>query len=162
MATLFDIKAEFAELYQMATDEDINAEVLADTIEGLMGELEVKAGGYIAVINQLDMEAKKAKELAEEFKRKADIRINSIANMKNALKITMEQIGLDKIEADPFTIKLQKNGGKQPMLIDGDVPNDYMKVVYEVDREKIRKDLEDGKELKFAHLEERGKHVVIK
>ena len=40
--------------------------------------------------------------------------------------------------------------------------NNYQKIIYEADKEKIRKDLEEGKELKFAYLEERGKHVVIR
>ena len=48
------------------------------------------------------------------------------------------------------------------MIMDGDVPNDYLKVIYEPDKDKIRQALEDGTELPFAHLEEKGKHVVIK
>ena len=164
MGTLFDITGEFEALYAMASDEEslLDEQTFNDTLEALTGELEVKGAGYVAVINQLDMEAKKAKELADEFKRKADVRISSIGRMKDALKVAMNRIGTDKIEAGDYTIKLQKNGGKQPMIVDGEVPNDYLKVIYEQDKDKIRKALEDGEELSFAHLEERGKHIVIK
>lgn len=160
--TLFDIVGEFKQLYEIMTDSDADEQVIADTLEAVKGELEVKSAGYVAVINQLDMEAKKAKELSDAFKAKAEVRANNIKRLKNALKDAMTEIGTDAIDAGDYTIKLQKNGGKVPMVVDGDVPNDYLKVVYERDSEKIRKALEDGEELPFAHLEERGKHIVIK
>ena len=49
------------------------------------------------------------------------------------------------------------------MVVDPErVPDNYKRVVYETDLEKIRKELEDGKQLDFAHLEERGEHLRIK
>ena len=162
MGTLFNIVGEFEELYALATQEELDEQLFNDTLEALTGELEIKGAGYVAVIQQLDMEAKKAKEIAEAFKMKADARINAIGRMKDALKVAMTRIGTDKIDAGDYTIKLQKNGGKQPMLITDEVPNDYLKVIYEPDKEKIRQALEEGTELSFAHLEERGKHIAIK
>lgn len=162
MGTLFQIAGEFEELYSLATQEQLDEDLFNGTLEALTGELEVKGAGYVAVINQLDMEAKKAKELADAFKLKADARLNAIGRMKDALKIAMDRIGTDNIDTGDFTIKLQKNGGKQPMIVDGEVPNDFLKVIYEPDKEKIRKVLEEGSKLDFAHLEERGKHIVIK
>lgn len=162
MGTLFNIVGEFEELYSLATQEELDEQLFNDTLEALTGELEVKGAGYVAVIQQLDMEAKKAKEIAEAFKMKADARINAIGRMKDALKVAMTRIGTDKIDAGDYTIKLQKNGGKQPMLITDEVPNDYLKVIYEPDKDKIRQALEDGAELSFAHFEERGKHIAIK
>lgn len=162
MGTLFQIAGEFEELYSLATQEQLDEDMFNGTLEALTGELEVKGAGYVAVINQLDMEAKKAKELSDTFKLKAETRVNAIGRMKDALKIAMDRIGTDKIDTGDFTIKLQKNGGKQPMIVDGEVPNDFLKVIYEPDKEKIRKVLEEGSKLDFAHLEERGKHIVIK
>lgn len=160
--TLFDIVGEFKQLYEIMTDSDADEQVIADTLEGLKGELEVKGAGYVAVINQLDMEAKKAKELSEAFKAKAEVRSNNIKRLKNALKDAMTELNMDAIEAGDYTIKVQKNGGKQPLKIDGDVPDDYLQVIYQPDIDRIRYDLEEGKDLPFAHLEPRGKHIVIK
>lgn len=162
MSTLFEITAEFNELYALATAEEVDEQVFNDTLESLTGELEVKGAGYVAVINQLDMEQKKAKELADQFKLKADVRANSIKRMKDALKVAMVQIGTDKIEAGDYTIKLQKNGGKQPLIIDGDVPESMCKVILEPDKDRIRAAIEEGQDVGYAHLEERGQHVVIK
>lgn len=162
MSTLFEITAEFNELYALATAEEVDEQVFNDTLEALTGELEVKGAGYVAVINQLDMEQKKAKELADQFKRKADIRANAIGRMKDALKIAMVQIGTDKIEAGDYTIKLQKNGGKQPLIITGDVPDSMCKVILEPDKDRIRAAIEEGQDVGYAYLAERGQHIVIK
>ena len=162
MSTLFEITNEFQELYSMLTDPDADVECINDTLDALTGELEVKSAGYVAVIHQLEMEQQKAEELAKALKAKADIRKNSIKRMKDALKFVMLTTGKDKIEAGAYTIKLQSNGGKLPLQIIGDVPDNFKRIIYEDDTELIRKHLEDGEKLDFAYLEERGKHVVIK
>ena len=56
MSSLFDLQGDFLALYELATSEG-DEQAFLDTLEGLMGELEVKAGGYVHVIKQLEMEA---------------------------------------------------------------------------------------------------------
>lgn len=162
MGTLFDITADFQQLYEMATDPECDEQVFSDTLEALTGELEVKSKGYVSVIKQLEMEMTQANITAEMFKMKSKVRENHIKRMKEALLYAMTEIGTDKVEAGDWTIKVQKNGGLQPLVIDGEVPQSYKQIVYQDDKALIRKALEDGKQLEFAHLEERGKHIVIK
>lgn len=163
MSTLYEITADFERLYELATeDEDMDQELFDGTIEGLIGELEVKAEGYCNVIKQLEMEADRAKNMSLVWSQRQKQRETAIKRMKEALRDAMIRTNIDKIDAGEFTVKLQNNGGKAPLIIDGDVPDNYQKIIYEADKEKIRKDLEEGKELKFAYLEERGKHVVIR
>ena len=161
MGTLFDITEEFKALYELATDPECDEQVFNDTLEALTGELEVKSKGYVSVIKQLEMEMTQANITAEMFKQKAKVRENHIKQMKNALLFAMSQIGTDKVEAGEWTIKVQNNGGVQPLKITGDVPQNMTKVIVEPDTEKIRNYLKDNK-CDWAHLEERGKHVVIK
>ena len=161
MGTLFDITEDFRSLYELATDPECDEQVFQDTLEGLMGELEVKSCGYTQVIKQLDMEAKQAKEVSQMFADKAKVRENHIKRMKEALKMAMETAGTDQIAAGAFTIKLQKNGGLQPLKITGEVPDNMTKVIVEPDTNRIREFLKDN-ECEWAHLEERGKHIVIK
>ena len=161
MGTLFDITEDFRSLYELATDPECDEQVFQDTLEGLMGELEVKSCGYTQVIKQLDMEAKQAKEVSQMFADKAKVRENHIKRMKEALKMAMETAGTDQIAAGAFTIKLQKNGGLQPLKITGEVPDNMTKVIVEPDTDRIREFLKDN-ECEWAHLEERGTHIVIK
>lgn len=164
--TLFDITNEFKELYAMLTDPEVNPEVISDTLEAVTGELEVKAGGYVNVIKQMQMEAEACDQMVQMWSTKKNIRENSIKRMKAALCTAMIETHHDDkngLQAGEFTLKVVNNGGKQPLKVKTDeVPDSFMKVIYEVDNEKIRKALEAGEKLDFAYLEERGKHITIK
>ena len=159
--SIFDINGELHELYEMGTDPDIDPQVFADTLEALKGELEVKACGYVQVIKQLEMEAKQADEVSKAFADKAKVRNNSIKRMKEVLQWVMEANNMDEMAAGAWGIKLQKNGGVAPLEITGEVPQNMTKVIVEPDNAKIREYLKDN-ECDWAHLGERGKHVVIK
>lgn len=159
--TLFEIVDDYQNLYELATDPDTDPQVFNDTLEAIKGALEVKSCGYVNVIKQLEMEAKQADEVSEMFKAKAEVRKNNIKRMKEMLKSALEATNQDSLTAGAYTIKLQKNGGVQPLVIDGDVPQNMTKVIVEPDNAKIREYLKDHS-CEWAHLEERGKHIVIK
>ena len=159
--TLFEIVDDYQNLYELATDPDTDPEVFNDTLEAIKGALEVKSCGYVNVIKQLEMEAKQADEVSEMFKAKAEVRKNNIKRMKEMLKSALEATNQESLTAGAYTIKLQKNGGVLPLVIDGDVPQNMTKVIVEPDNAKIREYLKDHS-CEWAHLEERGKHIVIK
>ena len=161
MSSLYDLKGEFLALYELAiNDEDPQA--FLDTLEGLKGELEVKAGGYVHVIKQLTMEADECDKLIDAFTAKKSARMNNVKRMKEALIDAMDAAGIDSLKAGEFNLKISKNGGLQPMKITGDVPDSFTKVIVEPDNKKIRDALVNGEALEFAHLEERGRHLNIK
>lgn len=159
--TLFEIVDDMKQLYEMATDPETDPEVFSDTLEAIKGALQVKAGGYVNVIKQLEMEQKQAKEISKAFADKAKVRENNIKRMKDMLQIALETSNDTELEAGDFTIKLQKNGGAQPLVITGEVPENMTRVIIEPDNDKIREFLKDNT-CEWAHLEERGKHIVIK
>lgn len=158
--TLFELTGIFMELYQYALEED-DQQAFRDTLEGLVGELESKAGGCVHVIKQLEMEADECDEVIAKFKQKKLARENAAKRIKEALIKAMDAAGVDKIKAAEYTLKVAKNGGLQPLVIDDEVPDNYKKVIYENDNALIRKALNDGEKLPFAHLEERGRHLNI-
>lgn len=160
-STLFDLKEQFRALYELAISDN-DEQAFLDTLEALKGELEVKAGGYTHVIKQLEMEAKECDNVIANFRAKKEVRENHIKRMKEALMEAMDTAGVESIPAGEYTLKIAKNGGLQPLKIDGEVPDNYKKVVYEDDKDLIRKALNDGEELEFAHLEPRGRHLNIK
>jgi len=161
MSSLFDLKGEFEALYALAISED-DEQAFLDTLEALKGELEVKAGGYTHVIKQLEMEAKECDNVIANFKTKKEVRENHIKRMKEALIDAMDAAGVDSLPAGEYNLKIAKNGGLQPLKIDGEVPDNFKKIIYEDDKDLIRKALNDGEKLEFAHLEPRGRHLNIK
>lgn len=162
--TLFDIKGEFFRLYELAVQNDDPEceEAFNNALEDLKTDLAGKSAGYVHVIKQLDMEAEECDKVIEAFKAKKEARKNHIAKMKNALLDAMDTAQLTELKAGEYTLKIAKNGGKQPLIIDSEVPDNYMKIKYEPDNDLIRTAIEEGKEINFAHLEERGRHLNIK
>ena len=163
MSTLFEITDEFERLYQMAIDEELSDEAFDGTFEMIMADLEVKAGGYSSVIKQIEMEADKAEELEKEFKRKKEVRQRRAKAMKEAVKYAMEVANVKELNAGKFTIKIKKNGGLEPLVIDRpeEVPDNMKIIKVENDNKLIREHLKDHQE-PWAHLEERGSHIEIK
>ena len=163
MSSLFDLREEFKALYELAIAEGAEEEqAFLDTMEALKGELGIKAGGYVHVIKTLEMEANECDNVLNAFKRKKETRVNSIKRMKEALIEAMDAAGVEQLPAGEYTLEIAKNGGLQPLKIDGEVPDNFTKIKIEPDNDLIRKALNDGEELEFAHLEPRGRHLNIK
>lgn len=163
--TLYDITGEYLRLYDLMTDDETNNEAAIMTaFEELHYDLSQKSAGYVSVIKQLEMEADECDKVIEAFKRKKRIRENNVERLKLALMSAMEIACLNELKAGNFTLKIVKNGGKAPLEIPDEslVPERFMKIKYEPDKELIRKTLEDGTELPFAELKERGVHLSIK
>ena len=160
MESLFDLVGAYKHLYELLT-ETPDDETINDTLEGVMGELEVKGEGYIAVLDRLDMEIEACKKHKEIWERRLKVRQNAVDRLKKRLVQALVMLGVDELKVGNNTLKLRNNGGVVPLIIDEgkEIPDTYMKVIYEVDKAKIRKDLESGKKLDFARLGERGKNV---
>lgn len=161
LRTIYDLTNAAQILYDMSI-EDGDEQAFLDTLEGLKGNLEIKAADYVAVINQLTMEANEAQKVADLFTEKKEVRLRNIRRMKDALINAMDAYGVDTLKAGDYTLKIGNNGGVQPMKITGDVPDNFTKVIVEPDSKKIRDALAEGQELGFARLEERGRHLCIK
>ena len=159
--SLFDLVGEYKALYQLAIDEG-DEQAFLDTLESLNGELEQKSAGYVHVIKQLEMEEAECDDVIAVFTAKKTVRKNHIKRMKDALMNAMDVAELTELKAGEYTLKIQKNGGKQPLVISGEVPDKFTKVKIEPDNDLIRKALAEGQELDFAFLEERGRHLAIK
>lgn len=163
MSTLYEITGQYLQLLEMLEEEDsLEEQVVKDTLEGIDGELEVKADGYARIIRELDAEAVKY----EEEKKRLEERGNTLRNRSRILKEhlynSMKLTGKTKFKTNLFSFGIQKNGGLQPMEIVPDViiPDEYLKK--EPDNTKIREAIKEGKSLPFAVLKERGDHLVIR
>lgn len=162
--TLFDLTGEYLQALDVLTDPEIDEQVVSDTLEGLLGAIEVKSEGYIAVLNRLDMELTACKKHEQEWKVRKQIRENAIKRLKKALTDTMVAIDKTEIAAGDVKIKLVNNGGLLPLIVDEDaeIPDRFKKIIYETDNTLIRKALDSGEELPFARYGERGKGIRIK
>lgn len=165
MSSLYELTNEYRYLMTLFEDPETEEEVLLTTLDSVKAEIEVKAEGYIKVMRMLEAEQKALETEAKFYSDKASTIKNNISRMKKALCEALIDTGHDTkegLKAGNFTLKVAGNGGVQPMEITGEVPDNYQKIIYEADKDKIRKALENGEELSFAELLPRGKHLSIK
>ena len=163
MESLMNLTDEYKALLELGSSTDPEEQqVFLDTLEGMTGIIQSKMDGYAFVLTQLDG---RTKTIDGEIKRlqawKQTIE-NNEKRMKEVLLTVMNEMNEKKIQTDLHTFTVCKNGGKQAVDIFAEVPDSFQRVIYEPDTDKIRAALEDGLELSFAKLKERGEHVRIK
>lgn len=146
----------------MLYDEDADEEMILDTLEAIEGEIEDKADNYAKIIKELESKQNARKEEAKRLTESAKVFENRVKALKSNLFNSMKATGKTKFATDLFSFNISKNGGKQTLTIDGDVPEEYTKTITENDTDKIRQALEKGEKLTFAHLEPRGESLRIK
>lgn len=169
MGTMFELTATLKQLLELAgSDDPEEQQVFTDTLEAVTGEIGLKADSYKYCMDQLEGQAQKCKEAAQYLQAKAKRITDNENRIKQVIMSVIEQMPADKkgkkyIQGDTYKFSIAKNGGTQPMTVNtDDVPDEYMKVIFEPDTDKIRKDLEEGKALPFARLEERGVHLNVR
>lgn len=162
MSNLYELNQNYEKVLNMLYDEDIDEQIVLDTLESIEGEIEDKADGYAKIIKELEAKKDARKVEAKRLTDSAKVFENRVNALKQNLFNTMKATGKTKFATDLFSFNIAKNGGKQTLTIDGDVPEEYTKTIIENDTDKIRADLEAGKELTFAHLEPRGESLRIK
>lgn len=155
--SLYKLVGEYNELYDLLTSGE-DEEVVKDTLEAVQGEIEVKAKGYISVMNQLEMEMKACKEEQEKWKNEYKKREDGLKWLKQNLIKGMTAMNVTEINTGLHKLKMSNAGGVEPIVYDGEVPNEYMKpkIEYVKDTDKIRAELKKG-DLPFCHFGERAK-----
>lgn len=162
MSNLYQLTNNYETVLNMLYDEDTDEQMILDTLESIEGEIEDKADGYAKIIKELEAKQNARKEEAKRLTESAKIFENKIKLLKQNLFNAMKATGKTKFATDLFSFNIAKNGGKQALTIDGEVPKEYTKTIIENDTDKIRQALEEGKNLPFAHLEPRGESLRIK
>jgi hypothetical protein len=160
---LYELTADLLTLQEMLEDT-VDDQCLLDTLEGVQGEYEIKLESYCKVIKNIeaDMEALKAE--AKRLTDRRKVLEGNVERLKKAMYDSMKATGTDKIKGQIFTVAIQRNGGKLPVIVDvptEDLPDELVKVVESPDLEAIGKLLEAG-ESKYAHFGERGESLRIK
>lgn len=160
MSNLYKLTSNYEQVMNLLYEEEIDEQMILDTLESIEGDIEDKADGYAKIIKELlgDVDNIKAEKQRLEARQKSFE--NRAKFLKDNLQNTMQQLGKTKFKTELFSFGIQKNGGKQALTIDGEIPDTYKKLVE--DTEKIRKALESGEKLNFAHLEERGESLRIR
>lgn len=155
MATIYELSGDYLRLLEMAEDPEMDPVAFADTLEGLEGEIEIKAEGYAKVIKELDKDGAGLDNEIKRLQAKKTTIANSIDRMKKALEQSMIITGKTKFKTELFSFGIQKN----PPSVDLDeehlelIPIEYLiPQDPKPDKKRMLQELKEGKELSFAKL----------
>tara|TARA_R110002126_G_scaffold41505_18_gene120625 strand:- start:372 stop:881 length:510 start_codon:yes stop_codon:yes gene_type:complete len=166
--TLVDICMDMESLDAILSeaDGDISDPLVESTIyqwfEELDCQMEEKVDRYCKLIRERELRAEARTAEADRIRALAKADANGARGMKDRLLLVLERRGTRTYQTPSFKVSIAKNGGKLPLTIRGEVPAGYQRVEVCPDTDMIRLALEDGKELEFAVLEERGKHLRVR
>lgn len=165
---LYELTDQFLQLQQMLEDPEVDAQVLADTMEAVEGELEVKAEGYGMIIRNFEGNVSAIKAELDRLTALKNIYEGSIKRLKDNLQASMIATGKRKIETDLFKFSIQKNGGALPVIVDvstDNLPDECVIISEKPDLKALASYLQGVNKdyySKFAHFGERGESLRIK
>ena len=161
MAALYQLVEQYRSLEALDASEDLPAEVIQDTLEGLSGELTVKATNVAKFILNTEAMAEAIEQAADAMKERANRIRRRSESIRNYLKINMQASGITKIEATEFVLSLKKNPPSVIVTDEASIP-DAFKVTPvppppptpRPDKAAIKKAIQAGVEIPGAHLEQ--------
>lgn len=167
---LFEISGRFAEIQKQLDFENESMtdteyrDALVELFDNIEGDLNEKVDAYCAIIQQKEAVGKARIEEATRIEALSSTDFSSAKRMREAMMLVLNALGKTKIETVLHKVSIRGNGGKQPLVIEDDtnIPAEWTKVHYHIDRDKIRTALESGEVLDFAVLSPRGSHLSIK
>ena len=156
MSTLYELTDEYMQLNEIMSDPEINPQTIADTMEGIEGELEIKAESYAKIIQIHKGKVAAIEKEIERLQAMKSLETSNIKRMQSALQYSMELTGKLKFKTPLFSFGIQKN--PPSVTIDNMelLPKEYL-VPQEpkVDKKAILADLKNGRMLEgIAHLEQ--------
>lgn len=158
MASLYELTDDYLTLLEMAEDPDIDEQALMDTMEGIEGEIEIKAEGYAKVIRTLEGDAAACDAESKRLRNKKQTIENNIKRMKAALQMAMEVTGKRKFKTPLFSFNIQKNPAA--VVVDEqyieNIPERFLvRKDPEINRKAIKDAINAGEDLEgLAHLEQ--------
>lgn len=161
MSTIYELTADYMDVLDMANNPDISPEAISDTLEGISGEIELKAENSAIIIKELEAEKLKLKNEEARLNRRRKSIENNIKAIKNNLYNAMKITGKEKFKTNLFNFNIQKNPAK--LIIDDEnlIPSEYfIPQPDKLDSEKLKAALRSAS-ADYAHLEQ-GESIRIR
>lgn len=145
--------------------EEIDEQTLLDTLEGLEGEITIKAQSCAATVRNMEVFADTIDAAAKQMKERADRLRRKSEWLRAYLLNNMQAAGISRIEAPEFKVAIRKN--PPSVLVDEStkLPDEYLVTPPppppRPDKKKIGEALKAGKSIDGCQLVQ-GERLEIK
>lgn len=123
---LYKLADQYHHLALLGEDDDLPPEVIRDTLEGLTGELELKATNVAKFVLGLEAEADAMDAAADAIKERGARRRRRAESIRNYILLCMQSAGMTKISCPEFTLSVRKNPEAVEIEDVTKIPSEFM------------------------------------
>lgn len=159
---LYEIAEQYKSLELLEASEDLPAEVIRDTLEGLTGDLQAKSVNVGLFIRNMEATAEAIEQAAATMKERADRAKKRAASLREYLLFNLQGCGITKIESPYFTLAVRNNPPSVVIDNEEDIPAEYWRQPLPpppppraIDKKLIAEALKNGLEVPGAHSEQK-------
>lgn len=155
---LYQLADSYLQAFNELSDLDLPEEAIKDTLEGLQGEVALKAENTAAIILNLNLELEKIKTVEGRIKDKRTALENRINWLREYLKSNMERCGISEIKANDGSFKAKLIKGRKSIIIEDESKflddSPYVKWTRAISKTAIKEALDNGEQVEGARLEQ--------
>ncbi|MGS1815197.1 siphovirus Gp157 family protein [Klebsiella oxytoca] len=160
MSKLYEIANDYAKLL----DEDLEPELIADTLEGMEGELKDKIEQLLAICKNETGYAERLKEEAKSLNERAAATLNRVERIQEYISLALSTAGLKKIRAGIHQVTIRSPSESVEIVDSSAIPAKF--VEYETtikpDKLAIKHELKAGHQIPGAQLKIGKPSLLIK
>lgn len=157
---LYELANEFAAL----SNSDMEPEMIADTLEGLDFEIEVKIENCLALIKNELADAEALKAEAAKLTERARMANNRVDRIKEYIAASLETAGKKSLKAGVHQVSIRAPSKSVEILDSGSLPPELVdyETLIKPDKLAIKKKLEAGISVPGAQIKTGKPSLIIK
>lgn len=158
MSNIFELSADFLQIRDMMDDPELDPKTLADTMEGVEGELEEKFDSYVYVAKMIIADIGALDLTIDQLTERKKALEKNLKKLKDNMTLVMKETGKTKFKTPFHSYWVQAN--PKSVVIDAgsvrDIPEDYLNYKDpEPSKSKMAEAMENGVDLSgIAHFEQ--------
>jgi hypothetical protein len=165
MTALYLIAQDYRATADKLADMDLDEQTIADTLESMSGDLEVKATNTAFFVRNLEASAAAIKEAEAQMAARRKAIENRAGRIKDYLLASMMVAGVQKIECPHFKLAVRENPPAVEVYEPGLIPAEFMRQPEPpppaIDKAAIKEAIKAGQEVPGCKLS-RGMRLEIK
>lgn len=163
--TLYEIATQYRADLDKLAELDLDDQTLTDTLDGMGGELEVKAQSVACFIRNLEATAAQIKEAEAQMAARRKALENRAGRIKDYLLASMMVAGVQKVECPLFRLSVRDNPAAVEVYEPELIPAEFMRQPEPPppapDKAAIKEAMKAGREVPGCRLTQ-GKRLEIR